>query len=119
MTAGCGCSWARVLHMQASAEAEFAAGFSSREHRPSVKPAVQIVVRRSSKEPQEGETSMSSTRARISAEAARAGDQESLLELLAPDREPRLQPYGHPAVARGTHLRNQLDEELLSLRSDR
>jgi hypothetical protein len=62
---------------------------------------------------------MSRTRARISVEAARAGGQETLLELLAPDREPQPQPYGHAAVARHTGLRNRLNEELLSLRQDR
>ena len=62
---------------------------------------------------------MSRTKARISIEAARAGGQEALLELLAPDREPRLQPYGHAAVAPNTRQRNQLSKELLSLRHDR
>ena len=58
---------------------------------------------------------MSITEARIPIEAARAGGQEAWLELLAPDREPRLQPYGHAAVARQPHLPCQLKREMARL----
>jgi hypothetical protein len=61
---------------------------------------------------------MSITEARIPIEAARAGGQEAWLELLAPDREPRLQPYGHAAVARQPRLPHLFDKEMVSPRSD-
>jgi hypothetical protein len=62
---------------------------------------------------------MSSANARVSAETAGSGVQQSLLELLAPDREPRPQSYGRAAVAQPTRLRAQLSTVLLSLRSGR
>ena len=58
---------------------------------------------------------MSRTRARFSTETARADDLETLLELLAPDREPRPQPYGRSANTRQTCLLQAPDEERQNL----
>ncbi len=62
---------------------------------------------------------MSPKEARISEEAGLADDLSALLELLAPDREPRLQPYGHSADTRPTCLRQAPDEELKNLQPAR
>jgi hypothetical protein len=66
-----------------------------------------------------GKTAMSRTKARISIEAALADGQDAWLELLAPDRKPRLKPYGHAAATRQPRLPQMLNRELLSLRCDR
>jgi len=58
---------------------------------------------------------MSRTKARISEEAGLANDLKTLLELLAPDRAPRLQPYGHSTDTRQTCLLQAPDEERQNL----
>jgi len=118
-TTGSGRSQARVLQMQAHAGGRFGAGIPSQEHCPFVRPAVQTLVRRSSKVTMEVKLSMSSSSARISSEAARAGGREALLELLAPDRKPLLQPYGHAEDRHQPRPPQTLNKELVSARSDR
>jgi hypothetical protein len=48
---------------------------------------------------------------------ARTRRQEPLLQLLAPDSRPQVQPYGRAAVSRRPHLRRLLSDELLELRA--
>lgn len=62
-------------------------------------------------------SSMSHSVASATMPRARNRSREVLLQLLAPDSRPRLQPYGHTAVAGRSRLRRLLSGELLELRS--
>jgi hypothetical protein len=59
---------------------------------------------------------MSSTKV---GDSARVDSHEEWLELLAPDRGPRVQPFGHAAAARRARLPHRLKKELVRMLSVR
>jgi hypothetical protein len=58
---------------------------------------------------------MSCTETNTTVEAAGAGSPETLLELLAPDRKPRLQSFRHAETNQEPHLPDRLAELLMRL----